>query len=99
MKKYDNREEMKRILLAGNLNSNNDDSWNVKHILNGATPDFTFHGYNIRSGASKLCLCNDFFDCLLGNCLSFFVCPDCSSFLYQFQKFHAKNLRLVYFYL
>ena len=59
MKKYDNREEMKRILLAGNLNSNNDDSWNVKHILNGATPDFTFHGYNIRFGASKLCLCND----------------------------------------
>ena len=59
MKKYDNREEMKRILLAGNLNSNNDDSWNIKHILNGATPDFTFHGYNIRSGASKLCLCNE----------------------------------------
>ena len=44
MKKYDNREEMKRILLAGDLNSNNDDSWSVKHILNGATPDFTFHG-------------------------------------------------------
>lgn len=58
MKKYDNREEMKRILLAGDLNSNNDDSWSVKHILNGATPDFTFHGYNIHSGASKLCLCN-----------------------------------------
>ena len=37
MKKYDNREEMKRILLAGNLNSNNDDSWNVRHILDGAT--------------------------------------------------------------
>ena len=33
MKKYDNREEMKRILLAGNLNSNNDDSWNVRRIL------------------------------------------------------------------
>lgn len=59
MKKYDNREEMKRILLAGDLNSNNDDSWSVKHILNGATPDFTFHGYDIHSGASKLCLCND----------------------------------------
>lgn len=59
MKKYDNREEMKRILLAGNLNSNNDDSWNVRHILDGATPDFAFHGYKIHSGASKLCLCND----------------------------------------
>ena len=59
MKKYDNREEMKRILLAGNLNSNNDDSWNVRHILDGATPDFAFHGYKIHSGASKLCLCNE----------------------------------------
>lgn len=59
MKKYDNREEMKRILLAGNLNSNNDDSWNVRRILDGATPDFAFHGYKIHSGASKLCLCNE----------------------------------------
>ena len=59
MKKYDNREEMKRILLAGNLNSNNDDSWNVRHILDGATPDFAFHDYRIYSGASKLCLRND----------------------------------------
>ena len=59
MKKYDNREEMKRILLAGNLNSDNDDSWNVRHILDGATPDFSFHGYKIYSGASKLCLCNE----------------------------------------
>lgn len=58
MKKYDNREEMKRILLAGNLNSNNDDSLNVRRILDGATPDFAFHGYRIHSGASKLCLCN-----------------------------------------
>lgn len=59
MKKYDNREEMKRILLAGNLNSNNNDSWNVRRILDGATPDFAFHGYKIHSGASKLCLCNE----------------------------------------
>lgn len=58
MKKYDNREEMKRILLAGNLSSDNDDSWIVQRILKGATPDFAFHGYEIHSGASKMCLCN-----------------------------------------
>ncbi len=59
MKKYDNREEMRRILLAGNLSSNNDDSLDVRHILNDATPDFAFHGYKIHYGASKLCLCNE----------------------------------------
>ena len=59
MKKYDNREEMKRILLAGNIDSDIDDGWRVKTILRDATPDFTFHGYNIHSGASKLCLCNN----------------------------------------
>ena len=59
MKKYDNREEMKRILLAGNLNSNNDDSFHVRYILDGATPDFASHDYRICSGASKLCLRND----------------------------------------
>lgn len=59
MKKYDNREEMKRILLAGDLNSDNDDSFHVRYILDNATPDFAFHGYKIYSGASKLCLCND----------------------------------------
>ena len=59
MKKYDNRKEMKRILLAGNLSSSNDDSWSVRRILEAATPDFTFHDYKIHSGASKLCLCNE----------------------------------------
>lgn len=59
MKKYDNREEMKRILLAGNLNSKNDRLFIVRHILSDATPDFTSHNYNIHSGASKLCLCNE----------------------------------------
>ena len=59
MKKYDNREEMKRILLAGNLNSDNDDSWNVRRILDGATHDFASNDYRIYSGASKLCLCNN----------------------------------------
>ncbi len=59
MKKYDNREEMKRILLDGDFDSEDDDSWRVKHLLRGATPDFDRHGYSIHSGASKLCLCND----------------------------------------
>lgn len=85
MKKYDNREEMKRILLAGNLNSNNDDSWNVKHILNGATPDFTSHGYKIRSGASKLCLCND-----SGEYVCKWVTDDCYNEAVQEAKVYAK---------
>lgn len=59
MKKYDNREEMKRILLASNIDSDVDDNWRVKTILRGATPDFDLHNYSIHSGASKLCLCNN----------------------------------------
>lgn len=59
MKKYDNREEMKQILLDGSIKSDDDDCQRVKAILRDATPEFDRHGYSIHSGASKLCLCNN----------------------------------------